>query len=161
MHREISHADQAFQQESRAFLYFLTSLVGLLLLAHFWPPLARWVASWGPALPSWPYSWYDDKTLALIAAVLGGVRILYLSLDALSEGRLGADLAIAIACIAAILAQKPDVAAEVVFIGLVGECLEHWTFARTQKAIRQIVEICPRRCWRLRDGREERILTAD
>ena len=161
MHREITHADQTFQQESRAFLYFLTALVGLLLAAHFWPPIARWIASWGLALPSWPYSWYDDKTLALVAAVLGGVRILYLSLDALSERRLGADLAIAIACVAAILAQKPDVAAEVVFIGLVGECLEHWTFARTQKAIRQIVEVCPRRCWRLREGREERILTAD
>jgi Cu+-exporting ATPase len=161
MHREITHADQTFQQESRAFLYFLTALVGLLLAAHFWPPLAAWIASWGPALPSWPYAWYSDKTLALIAAILGGVRILYLSLDALSEGKLGADLAIAIACVAAILAGKPDVAAEVVFIGLLGECLEHWTFSRTQKAIRKIVEVCPRRCWRLREGREERILTSE
>ena len=42
MHREISHADQAFEDESRVFLYFLTILVGGLLLAHFWPPLAGW-----------------------------------------------------------------------------------------------------------------------
>jgi Cu+-exporting ATPase len=161
MHREITHADQTFQHESRVFLYFLTSLVGLLLFAHFWPPLADWIGRWALSLPRWPYKLYDDKTLALIAALLGGVRILYLSLEALSEGRLGADLAIALATVAAILAGKADVAAEVVFVGLLGECLEHWTFARTQKAIRKIVELCPRRCWRLRDGQEERILTSD
>ena len=42
--------------------------------------------------------------LALVPAVLGGARILYGSLDALFEGRIGADLAIAVACGAAILA---------------------------------------------------------
>src|SRR6202012_2792675 len=42
-----------------------------------------------------------------------------------------------------------------------GECLEHLTFERTRRAVRSIVAICPRRCWRLRDGREERIRVAD
>ena len=148
MHREITHADQTFQHESRLFLYFLSGLVGLLLGAHFWPWLAAWIATWGPALPSWPYKVYDDKTLALLAAVLGGVRTLYLSLDALSEGRVGADLALALACVVAIVAGEPEIGAEVVFIGLVGECLEHFTFSRTQRAIRGLVQLCPRRCWR-------------
>src|SRR5207248_475957 len=42
-----------------------------------------------------------------------------------------------------------------------GECLESFTFERTQRAIRRIAEVCPRRCWRLRDGREERVLAAE
>ena len=50
-------------------------------------------------------------------------------------------------------------AAEIVFIGMVGECLESFTFERTQRAIRRIVEVFPRRCWLLRDGQEVRVLT--
>src|SRR6185437_14952334 len=46
-------------------------------------------------------------------------------------------------------------------IGMLGECLESITFERTQRAIRRIVEICPRRCWRLRDGQEERVLVGE
>ena len=89
-----------------------------------------------------------------IAAVLGGARILYGALDSLFAGRLGADLALALACIAAILIGEPLVAAEVVFIGLAGECLEACTFARTQRGIRKLVEVFPRKCWLLRDGQE-------
>ena len=47
-------------------------------------------------------------------------------------------------------ALVPLVAAEVVFIGLFGECLEQFTFDRAQRSLRKIVEILPRRCWRLR-----------
>ena len=67
----------------------------------------------------------------------------------------------AIACVAAILVGEPLVAAEIVFIGMLGECLESITFERTQRAIPRIVEICPRRCWRLRDGQEERVLASE
>src|SRR5205814_8724565 len=99
--------------------------------------------------------------IALLAAVLGGARILYGSLDALFQGRVGADLALAIACVAAILLREPLVAAEIVFIGMLGECLESITFGRTQRAIRRIVEICPRRCWLLRDGQPEIVPTSE
>src|SRR6202041_2804012 len=61
----------------------------------------------------------------------------------------------------AILIGEPLVAAEVVFIGMVGECLESFTFERTQRAIRSIVEVCPRRCWLLRDGQEVRVLVSE
>ena len=54
-----------------------------------------------------------------------------------------------------------DAPVEVVFIGLVGECLESFTFERTQRAIRKIVEVCPRRCWLLRDGQEVRVLVSE
>jgi Cu+-exporting ATPase len=164
MHREISYADQNFQQESRLSLYLFTALIGLLLFAGVWPAVAAWVAIWGPELPTWPATFRlfgTEYEIVLIAAVLGGARILYGSLDALFEGRVGADLALAIACVAAILIRERFVAAEIVFIGLVGECLESITFERTQRAIRHIVEIFPRRCWRLRDGHEERVLVSD
>src|SRR5262249_51804284 len=47
------------------------------------------------------------------------------------------------------------------FIGMVGECLESFTFERTQRAVRRIVEVCPRRSWLLRDGQEVRVLTSE
>jgi len=153
MHREISHAGKNLQPESRLFLYLLTSVLALLIGADFW----LWLSTGADdvSLFGWRFR------LALVPAVLGGARILYGSLDSLFEGRIGADLAIAVACVAAILARRPEVAEEVVFVGLLGECLEHLTFERTQRAVRSIVAICPRRCWRLRDGREERILVAE
>jgi len=159
MHREISYADQP-EQESPLSLYLLTGLVGLLLLADLWPFVAGWLDGLGLGLPTWPNT-FNGYRLALLAAILGGARALYGSIDSLLQGRFGADLALAIACIAAILLQEPLVAAEIVFIGMIGECLESVTFARTQNAIRQLAEVFPRRCWRLRDGQEERVLVSD
>ena len=153
MHREISHAGNNLQPESRLFLYLLTAVLALLIGADLW----LWLSTGGEQIDLFGWRF----RLALVPALLGGARILYGSLDSLFEGRIGADLAIAVACGAAILARRPEVAEEVVFVGLLGECLEHLTFERTQRAVRSIVAICPRRCWRLRDGREERILVAD
>src|SRR5713226_8982422 len=160
MHREISHAEQAFHKESNLSLYLLTGLLGLIIGIDLWPRLALWLQGWGVTLPYWPQE-IAGYRIALLAAVLGGARVLYGALEGLLEGRLGADLAIAIACVAAILIGEPLVAAEIVFIGMVGECLESFTFERTQRAIQQIVEVCPRRCWVLRDGQEVRVLTSE
>jgi Cu+-exporting ATPase len=161
MHRELRHGEEAFERESPLALYLLTGLIGLLLGADLWPVFARWLASaGGPALPAWPNE-VGGYRLALIAAVIGGARTLYGSINALLEGRVGADLALAIACVAAVLLNEPLVAAEIVFIGMAGECLEFFTFERTQRALRGLVELCPRRCWRLREGREERILVSE
>ncbi len=161
MHREITHADRAFgEQDSRLALFLLTGLVGLILAVDLWPFLASWLNASGLSLPTWSNE-ISGYRIALIAAILGGARILYGSFDSLLQGRLGADLALAIALVAAILVREPLVAAELVFIGLLGECLEHFTFARTQQAVRQLAELTPRRCWRLREGREERILVSE
>src|SRR5262249_5364555 len=92
---------------------------------------------------------------------IGAARILYASLESLLEGRLGADLAVALAAVAAIYLRDHLEAALIVFVGLVGECLEGFTFDRTQRAIRKVVEIFPRRCWLLRDGQEVRVLTSE
>ncbi len=160
MHRQISYADRAFQQESRLGLYLLTGLLAVLIAADVWPLAARWMAPWGLSLPTWPNELYGYR-IALLAALLGGIRTFYGSLNSLLEGRIGADLAVALAALAAIYVGEHLVAAEIVFIGMLGECLESITFERTQRAIRRIVEICPRRCWRLRDGAEERVLVGE
>jgi Cu+-exporting ATPase len=156
MHREISHTDAAFAQERNLPLYLLTGLLGLLIGIDLWPRLVTW-SGW-TGLPTWPQEVYGYR-IALVAAVLGGARILYTSLEGLFEGKVGADVALAIACIAAILLNEPLVAAEVVFIGMVGECLESFTFERTRRAVRKIVEVFPRRCWLLRNGQEVRVFT--
>jgi len=160
MHREILTTDSPFEQERPLGLYALTSLVGILLAADLWPALASWITSQGLELPTWRREFLGYR-FALLAAIVGGARVLYNSLDALFEGRIGADLALAIACVAAILIGEPLVAAEVVFVGLFGECLEAFTFARTQGALTKLAELFPQRCWVIRDGQEVRTYTTD
>lgn len=153
MHRELAPADTAFARPSTAGLYAFTTVLGLLILRDLWPTLAGWLNEVGVELPAGSNQFLSYR-YALIAAVLGGARILYGAIDSLVEGRLGADLAVALACFAAIVINEPLVAAEVVFIALVGECLEAFTFARTQRGIQKLVEVFPRKCWLLRDGAE-------
>ena len=132
MHREIDTAGEPFRPSSALGLYLFTALVGALLAADLWPLVANWLSGQGVSTYSWSQSLYGFR-LSLIAAVVGGARVLYTSLESLFEGRIGSDLALAIACLAAILIREPLVAAEVVFIGLIGECLEAFTFDRTRK----------------------------
>src|SRR3954463_16529137 len=118
MHREITHADRAFgEQPGRLSLYLLTGLLGVIILADLWPLVATWLEPTTGPLPSWPNA-YNGYRIALLAALVGGIRVLYGSIDSLLQGKLGADLAIAIACVAAILLGESLVAAEIVFIGL-------------------------------------------
>jgi Cu+-exporting ATPase len=168
MHREISHADEAFTRRSNLSLYLLTALIAVLVGLDAWPWIAEQLARGGLVLPTWSneinlsrFGFPFNPTYAMIAAIIGGSRALMTSLDGLFEGRLRADLALAIAVVAAILIGAPLVGAEVVLIGLVGECLESITFDRTQHAVRKLVEVCPRRCWLLRDGQEVRVRTGE
>lgn len=156
MHREIAHSDAKFAQESPLPLYLFTGLLAVLLGIDLYPRLAVLLGGMAP----WSSEIFGYR-FALIAAIIGGARILYGSLQSLLDGKLGADLALAIACLAAILMNEPLVAAEVVFIGMLGECLEAFTFARTQSAIHKIVEVFPVRCWLLKDGQEVRVFTRD
>ncbi len=117
MHRELTHADEAFARPSDAGLYAFTGLLGALILRDLWPIIAAFLGGAGADVGAWSFNFLGFR-FALIAAVLGGARTLYSALDSLLAGRLGADLAVAIACIAAILINEPLVAAEVVFIAL-------------------------------------------
>ena len=124
-----------------------TVVVGLLLGADL---------VLGPAWGS-EYRRPFGVSLSLVAAVIGGGRVVYLALAALLEGRIGADIALAVACVAAALLGEYFVAAEVVFIALVGECLEAFTFERAQRAIQKLLEYRPRTARVLRDGEEVEI----
>jgi Cu+-exporting ATPase len=83
-------------------------------------------------------------SLSLIAALLGGARIVYGALEALFAGRIGADVALAQACIAALVLGDHFVAADVVFIALFGECLEAITADRAMRAIHRLFHETPR-----------------
>ena len=157
MHREYDPADMhhlhahAFDEggghahaESHRSLYVLTAILGLLIggeVAFTWLGWESWRAPGG-------------ISLATIAAVLGGGRIVYGALEALFAGRIGADVALAQACIAALVIGRPFVAAEVVFIALCGEVLEAVTADRAMRAIRRLFDQTPRTARVRRDGAE-------
>ena len=125
-------------------IYLLTALVGLLLGGDLLAGVADWPE----------YQLLLGFRLALLAAVLGGSRILFQSLEGLFSGRIGADLALTIACLAAILLREPVTAALVVFVALCGESIEGYTVDRAQRAIRGIFQLCPSIAHRLVDGQE-------
>jgi len=107
MHREFDTAKEPFRSEAPLALYLLTALVGGLLAADLWPFVASWLTGQGLESYTWKQELYGYR-LALIAAVIGGARVLFNSLESLFEGRIGADLALAVACLAAILLGKPN-----------------------------------------------------
>ena len=84
---------------------------------------------------------------------------MYLALAALLEGSIGADIALAIACIAAALLGEYFVAAEVVFIALVGECLEAFAFERAQRAMGKLLDFYPQQARVLRGDAEVELPT--
>ena len=83
----------ALVQPTAVGLVVFTALIGLLLALDLYPPVADWLAGWGVEPPRLGREWYGYR-FALIAAVLGGARVLYGALDSLLDGRLGADLAL-------------------------------------------------------------------
>jgi P-type Cu+ transporter len=161
MHREFDPTANPFRPVVVWPLYLLTGVVAVLMLLDLWPMLAGRFEPW-----TGQFRWQPPRELyglrfALYAAILGGARSLYASLEKLTQGKLSAELAIAIACIAAIVLGEPLIAAEVVFIGLLGECLEAWMSARAQRELGKLSELFPQRCWVLRDGVEVRTRAVD
>ena len=129
-------------------VYLLTLVVGLLLMADTLLAL-----DWLSAYRGWQTAF--GFRLALIAAVLGGSRILYQTLDGLFDGVIGADLALSIAAIAAVLLGEPHTAALVVLIALIGESIEGYTIDRARRAIRSVFQLWPAVAHRLLDDDSE------
>src|SRR5579862_5378218 len=98
MHREISHTDTAFAPQRNLALYAMTAFLGLILAAD----ITLWLINGRQEAPAVVFGF----RLAIVAAVLGGARILYTSIEGLLEGRVGADLALAIAVIASIYLKE-------------------------------------------------------
>ncbi len=134
-------------------LYALTAVVGMLLAAD--------AVLGALTIPGW--EWLrapGGYRLALIAAVLGGARILFHSLENVLEGKFGADLALTIACLAAIALGEHQTAALVIFISLVGEAVEGFTLHQARRAIRRTFEQRPTTAHLIRDGLEREIAVA-
>lgn len=141
-----AQAERSFHYQSTP-LYLLTLAVGALLGADLFIGMVD--------DPTW--SAYREPfgfRLALLAAVLGGARILYRTLEGLFEGRIGADLALTVAALAAIMLGEQMTAALVVFIALCGESIEGYTLDRAQSAIRRIFQLRPAIAHLVRNGRE-------
>ena len=152
MHREADFDRPLSPPPFPAGVAFLLALLAILLALDLAPYLA---ADLG--LPAT----LAGVRFATLAAVIGGAHALFRSLDRLGVGRVGADLAIALAAVAALLIGEPLVAAEVVAIGLAGELLEAWTARRAGRSLAGLATLFPERCWVLRDGREVRTMTRD
>jgi len=145
-------AGRSFHYRS-APIYLLTAVVGLLFAADL---VIGLLSSAG--VPDWnQYQSLAGFRLALLAAVLGGARILYQTLENLFDGKVGADLALTIACLAAIVLGEHATAALVVFIAVCGESIEGYTIDRAQRAIRSVFNLCPPTARLLTDDREQEI----
>src|SRR5258707_1327898 len=114
MHRELSHADAVFGRPRALGLYVFSTILVALLALDLLPGLTAWLL--GIDAPRLSRELFGVR-FATLAAVLGGARVVYGALNRLLDGRLGADLALAVAVVAALLIGEPLVAAEVVVIG--------------------------------------------
>lgn len=136
-------------------LYVLTAAVAGLLAADWLLTSSTGTGTSATifGIPGWRNTLFGYR-FALIAAVIGGARILYHALDGLLSGRIGADLALTIACLAAIVLGEHQTAGLVVFISLVGESLEGYTIDRARWAVRQTFALQPAIAHLTQDGRE-------
>lgn len=127
-------------------LYTLTLTVAALLIVDVLQSyqIVTWVLPLG-------YRW------ALIAALLGGARILYHTLDGVASGKFGADLALSVACLAAIALGEHQTAAIVVLISLFGESLEGYTLDRARRAFQEVFALQPPLAHLSEQGRERDI----
>ena len=147
-------------------LYVLTACVAALLIGDWvlsvgTPGSTTAVAGLSKNAVKLPNAWFGYR-LALLAAVLGGARILYHALDGLLSGRVGADLALTIACLAAIVLGEHETAGIVVLISLIGESLEGYTVDRARWAVRQSFALQPEVAHlTTQDGRERDVPVED
>ena len=93
--------------------------------------------------------------LALILTLVAGYPLIRHAILDLLQGHFSSHLTIAVAAGAAVWIGEYFAAAEVMFIMLIGEGIEHWTVDRAKGAIAGFVASQPEQARVLRDGREE------
>ena len=132
-------------------IYLLTLLVGGLLATDLVATALN--SDQAGSNSGWSTTFWGIRW-AVWAAVIGGSRILGQTVDGLLSGRVGADLALTIACVAAILVGEHQTAALVVLIALFGECLEGYTVDRAGRTIRKLWRNTPEMVHVVRGGKE-------
>ncbi|MFQ6133085.1 MAG: cation-translocating P-type ATPase family protein, partial [Armatimonadota bacterium] len=120
----------------------LTPLVVAVLLVLYWQGV--WRSVFG-------------VDLAAILTLVGGWRIFYEAISKLLRLRLSADLAVALAAIAALIIGENVAAAEVILIMLIGEGLEEFAVARTRGALRALAAAQPTLARLREDGTEREV----
>ncbi len=93
--------------------------------------------------------------LALILTLVAGYPLIRHAILDLLQGHFSSHLTIAIAAGAAVWIGEYFAAAEVMFIMLIGEGIEHWTVDRAKGAIAGFVASQPEQARVVRDGREQ------
>jgi len=134
-------------------LYLLTASVAAILMADWILAVGTLSVAGGVKIGATVLGY----RLALLAALLGGARILYHTLDGLLSGRIGADLALTIACLAAIALGEFQTAGLVVLISLIGESVEGFTVDRARSAVRETFALWPAIAHRHENEREKDI----
>ncbi len=92
--------------------------------------------------------------IALIAASIGGLPIVYGAIRGLLRKNLNVGGLVSVAVIATLVVGEYLAGAIVVFIMLLGELLENITVAKTGNAIRRLMDLKPKMARVRRDGRE-------
>ncbi len=95
--------------------------------------------------------------LAMLLALVGGFPIYFDALASLGRGKISANLAVGLAAFAAIAIEQYDAAAEVIFIMLIGESLEHFAIDRTRSGIASLLALRPDTARVRRDGQEREV----
>ncbi len=127
------------QEDSPRKLWVLLGISGALLLL-----------GWRGIIPKWN----DVDVAAVAATAILGFPIVYACLCDLLEGKVSAELTVAVAAIAALLLREYTAAGEVVFIARLGEALEGVAVRRTRSAIDALIALTPRTAHVRRDGEE-------
>lgn len=136
-HQEHDRVESARIRDSRRnFQNRLAQFIALLMFAE--------ILIWLTGLSSTYHGWWSP---ARWGAILGTIWTCYGVLENLLEGRIGADLALAQAALAALFLREDFVAAEVVLISLVGEWLEDVAYQRARRAIGKLIEQAPETAW--------------
>jgi heavy metal translocating P-type ATPase len=107
--------------------------------------------------------------LAMLLALGGGLPIYFDALGSLVRRKISANLAVSLAAFAALYlgytgAYEENmyaVAAEVIFIVLIGESLEHFAVGRTRQGIAALLTLRPEQARVRRNGREETVAAAE
>ncbi|MGO8991382.1 MAG: heavy metal translocating P-type ATPase [bacterium] len=116
---------------------------------------------------SWIFKWIDfgpfhlPTALAIASLILGGYPIVKSAVKTLLIPDLNVDTLVSIAAIAAAAVGAYREAATVIFIMLLGECLEGVTVGKTRKAIASLIQLSPKTAWVRREDKEVQVPIED
>ncbi len=131
---------------------FQVTVVGLLLLFSWLAGYFKWEVDFMPA------HWRNFEDLfAVLAIIIGWWPILKNAVKTILSKNLNVNVLVSIAVIAAISVNAHKEAATVIFIMLLGEFLEEFTKAKTNQAIKKLIELKPQKA-RVRINGEELVV---